>query len=57
MCSIPSHLTLALQIPYLLLLKFHVHAELLTLRLQLSDTTTQRVSGLHSVKEERSNAL
>lgn len=57
MCSIPSHLTLALQIPYLLLLKFHVHAELLTLSLQLSDTTTQRVSGLHSVKEERSNAL
>lgn len=48
-CIIPSHLTLALQIPNLLLLQFHVHAELLTLRLQLSDTTTQRVSRLHSV--------
>lgn len=40
---IPSYLTLPLQIPNLFLLKFHVHGKLLTLGLQVSYTTTQRV--------------
>lgn len=52
---IQSHLTLALQISDLLLLQLHVHAELLALRLQLSDTTSKRICGLHSVAQTRTN--
>lgn len=53
--STRSHLTLSLQIPNLLLLELHVHAELLTFCLQLSDTTSKRISGLHSVEWMRKN--
>lgn len=52
-----SHLTLSLQISDLLLLKLHVHAELLTFCLQLSDTTSEGIGGLHSVAQMRKNCF
>lgn len=49
---VSPHLAFALQIPDLLLLQLHVHAELLALGLQLSDASSQRVGGLHPVGRE-----
>lgn len=52
-----SHLTLSLQISDLLLLKLHVHAELLAFCLQLSDATSKGIGGLHSVAQMRKNCF